>query len=320
MSKIFITGGTGVLGTHIIKRLHHEGCDVVALSRNKYIPGCRTVIGNFNTFDRSCLQGCSALIHAAGDIDPLKSYDELYTINAESTRLMVEACEDAEVPLFILISSSSVYGKYNNIRLAEDTPLRSDSPYSRSKYHAETFVKQFKEKYCILRPCGMYGTGYEGKYVSLYRKLNLTYPLLIGKGSNYIPIVHVADVADAVLSALKHKAHGIYNVSHHELITQREFMDFFLDASASNNYKTIPFTVALLLVKAINVMKRIEKKSVIPVEHIYRLGMSRVLNVDKIERELGFRCRVDLHTGLREFLSHVRELASASHSAGNTLQ
>ncbi len=121
--RIFITGGTGFLGRHLIPALQQRGHQVVALVRTyeraRELPrGVRAVAGdvtqpaNYSTH----LRGCDGVIHAASahTLGPGRAERErLERINVVGGRLVREAAVQAGVGRVVHVSHASVYGDRN---------------------------------------------------------------------------------------------------------------------------------------------------------------------------------------------------------------
>lgn len=161
--KIFVTGGTGKLGSKVIKLLLKNNHKVVALTRNKFIEDCENVEGDLFSFDLSSMKGCDAIIHIAGLVN-FYSKDDLFNVNVDGTREIVEKANELKIPYFLHISSISIYGKKNNDNITEDTSFNPDTSYAKSKYLSEIEITKFKNKKCVLRPGMIYGPGYKNGF------------------------------------------------------------------------------------------------------------------------------------------------------------
>ena len=146
----FITGATGLLGSHLIKELVKQGVKCKALYRSK-IPFTAANIEwvNGDLFDtvllEETLQGVDEVYHCAGKVsfNP-KHKTELFKTNIEGTANIVNACLNTGVKKLLHVSSVSALGRLREntivteeMRWSEET---SNSVYGESKYLAEMEV------------------------------------------------------------------------------------------------------------------------------------------------------------------------------------
>ena len=99
--RVFVTGGTGLLGNAVLRELNAAGHDSVALVRSSHdsvvFEGVDTEFVSGDLLDRDLItkvvQDCDAVIHAAGLIHlGWKRLRESMRVNGEGTQIMVDAC------------------------------------------------------------------------------------------------------------------------------------------------------------------------------------------------------------------------------------
>ncbi|MGB2952381.1 MAG: NAD-dependent epimerase/dehydratase family protein [Gaiellaceae bacterium] len=131
--RIFVTGASGFVGTHIVTALRERGAE---------IPDERAEL-----LDRAELEdafaGCDAVVHAAARY----SYDDeparIHQVNVEGTRNVLEACARSGVGRLVYTSTAGTCGPVRGRPATEEDipPLRELSvPYKRSKVEAERLV------------------------------------------------------------------------------------------------------------------------------------------------------------------------------------
>ncbi|MCU0373684.1 MAG: NAD-dependent epimerase/dehydratase family protein [Chitinophagaceae bacterium] len=147
----FVTGGTGLLGTHLILKLHAAGHPVKALYRS-HIPAVVKDKATWIQGDildvvllEEVMKGVEYVYHVAG----LVSFNPadrpmLFKINVEGTANVVNACIDAGVKKLIHVSSVAALGRIRpGVSIDETmkwTPETSNSIYGKTKYLAEMEV------------------------------------------------------------------------------------------------------------------------------------------------------------------------------------
>jgi nucleoside-diphosphate-sugar epimerase len=170
MPAAFVTGGTGFVGWHVAKALRASGWTVRALARGG--PARRTgldelgvelVPGDLSASTMGdvvrALQGCSAVVHAAGLVKArsLADYRDVNVLGTE--RLLAageKACPDA---VFVYVSSQAAAGPAGDGRpVVEGDPARPVSDYGISKLEGERAVgERWKGAGIVLRPGVLYG-------------------------------------------------------------------------------------------------------------------------------------------------------------------
>jgi len=218
---IFLTGGTGFLGHHLVPRLRRAGYRVRLLarpaSRVDWLPRQGVEIFPGDVTDPAgleiALHGCSAVIHAAGLFRFWGAEEAFERVNHHGTRLVAQAAVRAGVERFVHISTIAVVGRPPSGPFDENVACRPQDAYQRSKLAGERAVRTLAEREglrtVILRPGGFYGPG--GWYG--FNRLFVLDPLRglrvqVERGRRYIFPVYIADVAETILTALSRAPAG----------------------------------------------------------------------------------------------------------------
>lgn len=153
---IFLTGGTGFLGSYILQELLLQGRPVRALRRNLTIPfyihpgllkKISWVEGDILDISRLIenLEGCNQIIHAAGMVsfNPTDK-KKLFQVNIEGTANLVNAAIETGIKDFVHISSVGALGKSEDSKPADEekkwVSSNGQSNYGISKYYGEMEV------------------------------------------------------------------------------------------------------------------------------------------------------------------------------------
>jgi len=147
---ILVTGGTGLLGTHLILALHQLQLPVRALYRSQ-IPDiikdkAEWVKGDIMdvTALEEAMENITQVYHAAGFVSfNQKHRKDLFRTNVEGTANIVNACLDAGIEKLVHVSSVAAIGRNNNKPITERmqwTAETSNSEYSRTKFLGEMEV------------------------------------------------------------------------------------------------------------------------------------------------------------------------------------
>lgn len=230
-----VIGGTGLIGSALVRRLVAEGVAVECLSRPGSlaklppVSGLRAIeVSSFQTdVLRKSLAGisCDVVFHLAsyGVQVSDRDRDQLITGNVQLLAHMLEAVADRPPAKFIFAGSCSQYGfpARNGEPISEDQPLRPTSLYGAAKAAAELYgnalASQLKIPFFTLRLFNVFGPG-EGPHrllPSIIHALEQNRPVELTGGEQQRDLLHVDDVADAMYAAAcsEHlKPYAAYNV------------------------------------------------------------------------------------------------------------
>lgn len=245
-----VTGGTGMLGSHIAERLVARGRRVRALVR----PGSRTafleglgvelLVGDL-TDPSACaraVEGADVVYHAAAKVGDWGAWSEFQTCCIDATKNLAEAAGRGAVRRFLHISSTSAYGhpREGGPPIDETAPMGQNvwvwDPYTRSKVESERVLWALHERgrlaVTIIRPSWLYGERDRTTTARIVERLKRGQVRIIGRGDNPLSAVYAGTVADAAILASHDpsSAGEAYNITNQGRITQREFMDLFAEA------------------------------------------------------------------------------------------
>lgn len=238
--RIFLTGGSGLIGSHVAGRLIQSGHDVVALQRpssdTSFLEahGCQIHVGDVRDSIEDHIprmRGCHAVVHCAALIYGSMSWPEVRAVNVDGTRNVLQAAAEAGVSRAVHVSSVAVYGDpgdHIDESAPMDRPLRPADLYARSKREAETVAMRFHGRgmaLTILRPSAVYGERDRLFAPKLARMVKLPLTLVMGPGTNTLPVVYAGNIAAGVESALSGLGAGrAFNMATDHPITQLELM------------------------------------------------------------------------------------------------
>ena len=216
--KILVSGGSGFIGSNLIKRLLKEGHKVVSL--DNYSTGLKQNevegaiyadidINNIGIKDKSYWEGFDLMYHLAAIARIQPSFEnpiDYLKTNGVATMRLAKICSNSKIPLIYAGSSSHHSGKFSN-------------PYTFSKDVGEEvlqlFAKNFGLEYSIARFYNVYGPNQllEGGYTTLIGRWvnNLQKGLpceIFGDGEQRRDFTHVSDIVDALIKIMEQQAYN----------------------------------------------------------------------------------------------------------------
>lgn len=239
--RVFLTGGTGLIGSHVAALLRDEGHEVTALCRpdtrvsHLESVGCFIAPGDVRDLPEalaSVMGGCTHVVHCAALVYAGGAWPKIRSVNVEGTRNVLEAAARAGARYAVHISSVAVYGSVDG-PVDESYPIEGPLPptdlYARSKREAEVEARRVEREHglrvTVLRPSAVYGERDRLMAQRLARMVRSPVAFLLGPGDNTIPTVYAGNVAVAVSLALASGRGGeTFDVGMDHPLTQRTLL------------------------------------------------------------------------------------------------
>lgn len=306
MSKVFITGGAGFIGSHVIPMLLERGDDVVLFDnmfrgdRDKVAELVATGKVTFIDQDvryggavHAAMKGCDSVIHLAAvsinksQADPFESVD----INIVGENNVFAAAADHGIKRVVFASSASVYGDPETLPMREDGPVSPLTPYCIAKLAGEQLLDYYARRsgntWIGLRFFNVYGPGQKptAYYTSVInhfvKRLRAGEPPVIdGSGEQSMDFVHVHDIARSVVMALdadEAKANVAINIG------------TGIDTTVAELART------LIAAVGVNVEPQFNPREV--------LVSRRAADITRAREVLGWEPTIDVQTGMKELIT-----------------
>lgn len=200
---ILVTGGTGFVGSAVVRRLRERDEEVRCLARNPTRPeaqrlrqrGSEVVQGDMTDSAslRRGVEGCEAVIHIAAIRQGRP--EQFRRIMSEGTRDLVAAAQEAGVRRFVQMSALGVN---------EET--KDEIPYYRAKWEQEQTVQSSGLEWVIFRPSFIFGSG--GGILPTFARITRLAPVtpVVGDGTQRIQPIWIDDLAEIFADALRNPA------------------------------------------------------------------------------------------------------------------
>ena len=296
---VSITGGTGFIGSELVKR-HLEMNDTVrVLSRNdeKYptkfgTDNIQYMIGDItdNKTDFSeFLKDTDVLYHCAGEF---YNQNKMVSINIAGTNNISKAAA-GNIKHMVYISSVSVYGNVRNENIDEGSKPNPTNLYQSSKFEAENIVinllKRTNTTYTILRPSKVFGINSPDlsmdKLIRHIKKGNFIY---IGSRKNKLNYIYIDDIVQLLYlcSTNENARDKIFNIS--DTISTEDLVNHI---KKIENKKKYTFTVPRILSLLIAEFFYFYDKFPIKYSQIYGLTNNVTYSANKIKDDIGYESK-----------------------------
>jgi 2-alkyl-3-oxoalkanoate reductase len=327
--RVFLTGGTGLIGSHVAERLRRRGDGVVALVRassdSRHLAGLECELVEGDVLDDPAVQaarmrGCDALVHAAAKVFQGGRREEFLRQNVEGTERVLAGAGLA-VPRVVHVSSVAVYAGIDLGRpILEDAWVAADperqAAYAASKHLSERAAWRLHGGGAIrlttVRPSVVYGERDRAATPILVRFAGRAWVPLPAGGRSNLPLVYAGNVARGILAALDRPASvgRAYNLALDQPITAREILEL-VGAILGRRPRVVPVPAGPLraLARTVDAVQR-----VLPFQSRGDLGRAvRSMTTDnpyessRARLELGWANLIPHREGVRRTMEWWRE-------------
>ena len=324
MRKVFVTGGTGFIGSHLvehlIKRKIFVRCLVRPSHKLRWLKGVEAelVHGDLNDTDtlESAVKGVDTVFHLAGKTTS-PTEEGFYQANAVGTMNLLKAIiqSNSRLNRFVYLSSLSAVGPSSKERfLTESDSPNPLIPYGSSKLAGEEAVSAFKTQIpvTIIRPPAVYGPR-DLNILKLSRIIQKGIKPVLGWRMRYMSFIYIDDLIKGILMASEsRKGEGqTYFLVADNHVTYQDLNRVVSKALGKRALTVhIPikfFTVAIILREMINKMQG--KPVYLNRWKIQELRQRYWICDDTKSRdELKFHTEISLEEGIEKTIAWYREM------------
>ena len=318
--NVFVTGGTGFVGAHLVRALQARGDQVTCLVRRPQLAerlgwrDVRLVRGDLD--DAAALrQGCAAaelVFHVAGKI-VAKDAAQFMAANRDGTANLLEAAEEHGVTRFVLVSSLAAAGPTTpGHPIDESRPPAPVTDYGRSKLAAEVLVRAMPFPWTIVRPPVVYGERDRGT-LKIFQLARWRMTPVFGDGSQELSVIHAEDLAHALVAAGTSPGaqNRLYFATHPTPTTSRALLDACgLALGTTPRVVPVPAFVARGLLWIGGSLAHLAGRATFlsaDKANEY-LAPAWTCRGDALTRDTGWRALIDLEPGLARTAAWYREV------------
>ena len=325
--RVFVTGGTGFIGSRVVGQLRARGDEVRCLVRRTSSTrridglGVETVVGDL--FDRDSLRdgmrGCDGCVHLAS----VSSWDEIASdlverVIEDGTREVLAAARAAGIARLVHVSSAAaINASREPVAWDEDAPFElagSGLRYAISKHRAEALVREAVAEgldAVIVNPGETYGSG-DDEWITAgtVRDWLHSWPALALRGG--ASVVHVDDVAAGIVAALDRGVAGERYILGGENLTVADMARRSLRAAGMR--KPVVVLPERVVRAAVRVAAALRLPAPMPAEVVGYACRYWFVDSTKAQAELGFAPRPTDET-IREVVQWIRDQKSNGAAA-----
>ena len=308
--QVLVTGGAGFIGSHLVDSLVDAGHDVLLIDNlhtgRQANVNTKAMFYRMDLTDHAALgqvftrNEIQAVFHLGARVNVRESMQDpvgYAAVNVSASLALMELSRAASVEQFVFISSGgAVYGEGKQAdgshkAFSETDPINPKDNYAANKLAIEQHLALYREAYdfpsAVLRFANIYGPRQnpeaEAGVVAIFIEAMLKNRevRIHGDGTQARDFLYVSDAVDSCLSALKHRARGVFNVGSGQPTTVNEI---FQKLASLTHYHRAPVNV---------------ERPVGEVDLAY-------LNTSLARSSWGWSNRVDLQQGLTNVVKHVQ--------------
>jgi nucleoside-diphosphate-sugar epimerase len=320
---VLVTGATGFLGTSLVQRLLSRGVRVRVLARSpakaKSLKdrGAEVVAGHIT--DRTAVgaaaDGAAVVYHLAGRLfAPGIPATEYYRTHVEGTELLLARCrEESSLERFVHCSTTGVLGVTGDRPADETAPCRPTNAYEATKAEAELAVRERSRDgfpAVIARPGLVYGPG-DLHLLPFFRAVLRRQFRPIGRRTVWLHPIYIDDMVEALVRCGE-RAEAVgecFHLAGREPVSLAGLADAIARAGGSRmsrGYIPLPAAQALAVVGD-RLPPNLRRSAPLTRGRLDFLTHSRIYDVTKARRLLGFAAATDLPSGAAHSVAWYRE-------------
>ncbi|MGH7606669.1 MAG: NAD-dependent epimerase/dehydratase family protein [Gemmatimonadales bacterium] len=320
--NVFVTGGTGFVGAHLVQALRARGDRVTCLVRRpdlaRRLGWSDVALVRGDLHDGPALrEGCAGadvVFHVAGKLAARDASDFMVT-NRDGTANVLEAASETAGARFVLVSSLAAAGPtVPGHPIDEQRAPAPVTDYGRSKLAAEVLVRAFPGAWAIVRPPVVYGE-WDRATLKIFQLARLAVVPVFGSGSQELSVIHAEDLARALIAAATGPAAAgrVYFAGHPVPTTSRALV---LACARALGKRTPPRIVPVPAPLAHGLLWTVGSLA-------HLVGRTTLLSADKaneylapawtcrseaLTRDTGWRAEIGLEVGLRRAAAWYKEV------------
>jgi len=313
---IFVTGGTGFIGSHTVEQLLAEGFHVRCLVRPhqtnlRWLQGLPIDMVKGDLMNPSsiakCIEGADYIIHLAG-LTKAKYQRDFFTGNVTTTNnLLLAASQSKTLKKFCHISSLTAVGpSMSGIPLKETAYCHPITSYGKSKLEAEHVCKKYSGKIpiVILRPPAVFGPR-DTDILEIFKWVSHGLKPILGSSSKTLSLVYAPDLAAGIIRATvdERTAGETYNIADPTIFTFSSIIDYLATFIHKRSIRVhLPKGLVYSMAGITQFVSLLSKKpAVLNIEKARDLLQTHwICDPQKIHNHIGFQTSTSIYEGMNK--------------------
>lgn len=311
--RFIVSGATGFLGGVLSRRLLRDGCEVVALGRQKAAlerlaqAGARAIHCDLAGGELESIGEADVFVHCAALSSPWGTSEAFHAANVTGTERAIAMARASGVRRFVHVSTPSVYFRFSDqIGLREDAHLPEPvNAYAATKRRAEELVLACADlDPAILRPRGIYGAGDTALLPRMLKTARTRALPLMRGGEAATDLTHVDDVVDAIVVAAHARIadRRTFNISGGVALKVRDVIERAGDrAGVRIRWRKLPAPLVLGAARLAEAASSLAPGRPEPLTTAYSVALlayTQTLDISAARDALGWAPRISFEEGL----------------------
>jgi len=324
LTKVFITGATGFIGSHLTDKLINKNYEIRCLARKtsnlRWLKDKPVELVYGDLWDDKILEKAIEdvdYVYHVGGVNFAKKKEDYFRGNTEGTENLIKITHrvNPDLKKFLYTSSQTAVGpSFGNKPVDENTEYHPITTYGRSKMEAEKVVRKYFDKMncTIVRAPAVYGPR-DVAILEYFKTMSKGLQPLIGFNNKMVSLIHSSDLVDGmILAAESEKAvSNIYFISSEKFYTWKEVGEL---TSKLMNKRTITIKIPHFIVYFVGANAQFfsmfsKKPAIMNLEKCRDLTTQYwICSTEKAKRELGYKETLGLEKGLKDTIDWYKEM------------
>jgi nucleoside-diphosphate-sugar epimerase len=320
---VFVTGGSGFVGQHLLRTYRDEGATVRALARSPRsaqavrAAGAEAASGDITDGPalRAAMAGCDLVVHAAGNTDQWAPREAFERVNVTGTAEVLAAARAAGVPRLVHVSTEAVLADGRPLHNVDETyprPARLVGDYAVTKAAAEDLVLTANGPglaTVVVRPRLVWGPGDATILPAVVAAARAGRFAWIDGGHYLTSTCHVTNTCAGIVAAGREGRGGeVYFLTDGPPVEFRVFLtQLAATAGVELGTRSLPRSLAWAAATALEPAWRLlPLPGAPPITRTFLALSAQEMTVDdsKARQEIGYRPPVDRAGGLADLAAH----------------